>query len=160
LRETITAADRHLWRYDVREGLLRLLYCVLGVALLVVAGVIDARREHRIAAGRQTTGIIIRFDPASGPEGDGMYRTVAQFTADDGTTQLVQSKVLSNFAPRLGTTVPVNYPAGHPEQARIFDWLGRWYDIGIIAGFGAMMVLIGVFGRSTDTASDFYSASW
>jgi hypothetical protein len=126
----------------------------------VAAGVIDVRRAHRIAIGRQATGIVIRFDHATGTEGDGMYRAVAQFTADDGTTELVQSNVLSNFAPRLGTSVPISYPAGHPEQARIFDWLGRWFDIVIIAGFGVFMVLVATFGRSTDTAGDFYSASW
>jgi hypothetical protein len=144
----------------VREIWLRLLYCAIGIPLIVTACVIGVRREHRIATGRQTTGTVIRLDHATGGDSDSGYRAVARFIADDGTAQLVQSTVVSHFPPALGTDVPVNYPAGHPEQARIVDWMGRWFDITVIAGLGAMMLLIGVLGRSSDQPGDAYSSSW
>jgi hypothetical protein len=143
----------------MRKGWPGLLLGLTGIALLTAAAVMDIKREQSIESGREARGVVVRLDYVSNQDVEG-YRTIARFTAEDGTSQLVQSKVLSALPPRVGTMVAVVYPIGHPEQAFVADWLGRWFDIAVVAGLGTMLLAIGVFGTRSEGRESVFSRSW
>jgi hypothetical protein len=120
-------------------------FCAAGPLCLIVAGGSAMQRLSLVYSGQRTEGIVIAKRQSGSTRVS--YAPVFQFTASDGRRYTVNSDIYSQEADfSFGEHVPVLYPPGHPDSARIDAFAQLWmYPLafgGVGAAFSAIPTLL------------------
>jgi hypothetical protein len=127
--------------YPIRATLAGVLLFVIGLA---IAGgtVISVRRDReRRDAWIAAAGTVV--DVLPGPPGGSSRPVVTFSTAEGERIRFTPTGWTGWRTPGTGETVPVIYPVGLPEQARIDPRALRWTRTGIAAGAALLLMALG-----------------
>ena len=127
--------------YPVRATLAGVLLFIVGLAIGGSAVITELRDRERREAWVQVNGTVV--DSLPGPA-DGSPRPVVSFDTPEGERIRFTPMGRSTWrAPNVGDTVPVMYPVGLPDQARIDPRSIRWTRTGIALGASLVLMALG-----------------
>jgi uncharacterized protein DUF3592 len=127
--------------YPVRATLAGLLLFVIGLAIGGSTLISERRDRERRQAWLAATGTVV--DVLPGPA-DGSPRPVVSFTTPEGERVRFTPTGRSGWGrPAVGAAVPVIYPPGLPDQARIDPRGIRRLRLGIAAGASLLLTVLG-----------------
>jgi hypothetical protein len=122
-----------------------LIKLVGGLAVLV-AGLSQVRKVPRLRRDRvRTVGRVAgaeRFEGEDGP----LYAPVVTFDDEQGTRHKFTAELgtAGGVMHSAGEEVPVTYPPGHPEDARLSTPMQNALLIGLPLGLGLLFILVGL----------------
>ena len=126
-----------------------LLFTLVGCAIVLYSFNRAYQTYTLTSAAIKAQGVVVRYATQTGQKGT-TYRAVVQFTTQSGQVQQITDGVGAS-TPRyqLGDRVDILYPARHPEQAQVNDFLSLWFLPFIGSAFGWLAVILGVALVST-----------
>lgn len=128
--------------YPVRATLAGVLLFVIGLAIAGSTVISERRDRQRRQAWMKAAGTVV--DVLPGPA-DGSPRPVVSFETPEGERIRFTPTTRGAWqAPKVGDAVPVIYPFGMPNEARIDPRAIRWTRFGI--AIGAALLLMGLGG--------------
>jgi hypothetical protein len=120
-----------------------IVFAVLGLALIVGAGVIFFRQRKARASAVQASGEVVALERHQGQRG-WLYYPVVEFEAASGQKARFESEVGSNPAGySAGQQVKVLYQPDAPEKAEIDSFTSLYYYPGCLLVMGVGFTLIG-----------------
>lgn len=138
-----------------------LLFLCFGLAALVGAGWVSVFNLRFRAVAVRTEGIVVELVPQQRSTRSRPGRTnrtatewapVFEFRDATGATNRVTSSSSSRPASHeIGEKVPVLYPAGAPQEARIDSFWGFWQGpivLGILGAFLTSVAIVGIVQRA------------
>jgi hypothetical protein len=121
----------------------------VGLALVLVSGVVAADRASELAGAQHTRGTV--FALSGTVRG---FAPVVQFTLPSGGTTLFTAGVESNPpAYQVGEQVPMVYPPDEPEHALIDSFWQVWFYAAVFALIGVALTGTGVAVAIADVTS-------
>lgn len=124
-------------------------FAALGLALLIVAGVLAMARASDLSGAEHADGTV--FALSGGAKG---FAPVVQFTPASGGTVPFTADVDSNPpAYQVGDHVPVLYPPDKPHEAVIDSFWQVWFSSALFALIGAALIMVGVTLATVDIAT-------
>lgn len=127
--------------YPVRATLAGVLLFVIGLAIAGSTVVSGRRDRERRQAWMNAAGTVV--DVLPGPA-DGSPRPVVSFETPEGERIRFTPRAGGAWpAPKVGDAVPVIYPFGMPNEARIDPRAIRWTRFGIAIGGGLLLMVLG-----------------
>lgn len=127
--------------YPVRATLAGVLLFVIGMAIAGSTLITEWRDRERREGWAAASGTVV--DTLPGPAG-GSPRPVVSFETPEGERIRFTSLTRSTWrAPKMGDAVPVIYPIGFPQEARIDPRAIRWTRVGIALAAALVLMLLG-----------------
>ena len=127
--------------YPVRATLAGVLLFVIGLAIAGSTVLTELRDRERRAAWLTADGTVVDTLPA--PEG-ASPRPVVSFGTPEGERIRFTPTARSGWGDlKVGDPVPVIYPFGMPDQARIDPRALRWTRTGIALGAALLLMVLG-----------------
>jgi hypothetical protein len=116
---------------------------IAGPILIILAIVWSTRTLIFLRSASGATGTVIRLVPYRNDNDEVEYATVFKFSADNGTTQTVESSLHTQPAGFVvGQQVPVLYRPGSPADARIATFMQLWFFPVVIGGMGVLAAML------------------
>jgi hypothetical protein len=125
------------------------IFAVMGVALLIAAGVIYQYDRTFAETAKSATGQVIEQVPSWSKDREGRasrgYASRVRFMVEDGRAMEFVETVFS-YPPRhgLGAQVPVLYDPDRPSQAMIDDFGGRYTALAIVGALGTIFSMLSI----------------
>ena len=127
--------------YPVRATLAGVLLFVIGMAIAGSTVISERRERERRSVWAEATGTVV--DMLSGPA-NGSPRPVVSFETPEGERIRFTPIGHSSWrTPKVGDAVPVVYPIGLPNEARIDPRSIRWTRLGIAIGAALALMVLG-----------------
>jgi hypothetical protein len=127
--------------YPVRATLAGILLFVIGMAIAGTTVITERRERERRSVWAEATGTVVDMLP--GPA-DGSPRPVVSFETPEGERIRFTPIGRSSWrTPKVRDTVPVVYPVGFPNEARIDPRSIRWTRLGIAIGAALALMVLG-----------------
>ena len=128
-------------------GIAARLLLALGAVCLLLGAYLATQTMNFSKDAQRTMGTVVRYYESQ-HEGRAEYRPSFRFTTTNGdiisaTEQLPSSS--KRFA--IGEQVPVQYPFGQPQKARIATFTDFWLGAAVAAVVGLLALIAGVFIR-------------
>lgn len=128
-------------------GIAARLLLALGAVCLLLGAYLANRTLDFNHNAVEATGTVVRYlETREG--GDTLYRPMVRFTTTGGDIVTFAGQLSSGsrrFA--IGTQVPVIYPFGLAQQARISTFTDNWLGATIAGALGLLALVAGVFVR-------------
>lgn len=129
--------------------IVRTVFLLVGIGLLVAAGIFTERTNRFVGQAMTTSGEVVelvrsRSSNSSSGTRNYTYKPRVRYTAPDGKVVEFQSNVGSNppsFA--IGEQVKVLYDREDPTDARIDDFVSLWLLPLILGGIGTVFFITG-----------------
>ncbi len=118
---------------------------LFGGAMLIGALLLAQHSRSFIARAQHAPGVVVEMVPHSSNNNSTTYAPVVRYNAPDGRELKLYSSTSSNPpAYSVGEQVDVLFLPGAPEQAKINAFFSLWGGAVIVAGIGAVFLLIGL----------------
>jgi hypothetical protein len=117
---------------------------LMGVILLGGGAYVLLKRQRTPENRSAATGVVVELRKVYSPRYY-VWRPVVEFQTQYG--QVIQFQATHGTRPSLysvGQSVKVLYDPRQPEQAEIDSWLTRWFVPGLMLGFGALWLIVGL----------------
>jgi hypothetical protein len=123
------------------------LLLALGAVCLLLGAYLATKTQDFNQNAQRATGTVVRYMETRDGD-DTSYRPMVRFTTPHGDIVTFAGQ-LSTGSKRfeLGTEVPVVYPFGMPQQARVSTFTDNWLGATVAAVVGLLALIAGVFIR-------------
>jgi Protein of unknown function (DUF3592) len=120
------------------------LFLIIGIGLVIGAGIAAYYSTRLIQQGIRTTGNVVDFVESFSEDGTLMYSPIFVFIDENGQEHRVQSSYSSSSPGYArGQIVDIVYQPGKPDSARIPNAFSYWGVTGILGFIGIGFIFFG-----------------